>query len=144
MDGSSRGNPSPAGIGGIGRDSLGTIHFLFSICKGCHTNNLMEALAILFVVERACDLGWSTLICESDSQVVVNLLTQQHSTDVSWQLSLVVNQILHLCDSLVFVSFKHIPREWNGVADCLTKWTSEHMHNWYIVDKGQLPLDLSH
>ena len=38
---SSRGNPSPNGIGGVGHDSSGDIQFLFSIYKGYHTNNLM-------------------------------------------------------------------------------------------------------
>lgn len=33
-DGSSRGNPRPAGIGGAGRDSFGSVIFLFSIHKG--------------------------------------------------------------------------------------------------------------
>ncbi|XP_059068529.1 uncharacterized protein LOC131859032 [Cryptomeria japonica] len=66
-DESSQGNPGPAGIGGIGRDSSRTVLFLFSIYKGCYTNNLMEALAILFVVDRAFSLGWSRLICETDS-----------------------------------------------------------------------------
>lgn len=93
-DRSSWGNPGPigiGGIGGIGRNSLGIVLFLFSIYKGCHTNNLMESLAILFIVECACSLGWSRIICESDSQEVVNLLTQQHFANGSWQLSSVVN-----------------------------------------------------
>ena len=82
-DGSSKGNPGPAGIGGVGRDSKGDIQFVFSIYKGLQTNNLMEAIAILYVVKNACDLGWRRLICESDSQVVIRLLNQQHSEVVS-------------------------------------------------------------
>ena len=50
-DGSSQGNPGPDGIGGVGCDSSSDIQFLFSIYKGYHTNNLMENLAILVVVE---------------------------------------------------------------------------------------------
>ena len=53
------------------------VQFVFSICKGHHTNNLMEAIAILYTVKNACDLGWRRLICESDSQVVIRLLNQQ-------------------------------------------------------------------
>ena len=70
-DGSSKGNPSPAGIGGVGRDSKGDIQFVFCIYKFLHTNNLMEAIAILYVVKNVCDLGWRRLICEFDSQVVI-------------------------------------------------------------------------
>ena len=52
--------------------------------------------------------------------------------------------IHHLSTSLESVSFTHIPREWNSVADCLAKWASDHMCNWNIVDKTQLPMGLSH
>ncbi|XP_059064913.1 uncharacterized protein LOC131856963 [Cryptomeria japonica] len=129
MDKSSRGNPGPAGIGGVGRDSLGTIQFLFNVYKGHHTNNLVEDLTILYAMEHACALGWGRVICESDSQVVVHLWSRQYLENVSWCLSLVVNQIHDLCASLDSVSFIHIPREWNGVVDCLAKWASDHMHN---------------
>ena len=66
-DGSSQGNPGHASIGAIGRRNDGEVVFLFSIYKGQHSNNLMEALAIKIVVERGCSLGWEEIICESDS-----------------------------------------------------------------------------
>lgn len=59
-------------------------------------------------------------------------------------MALIVEQILTLCASLEHITFNHIPREWNGVADCLAKWASDHMHDWNLVDRGQLPPDLSH
>lgn len=57
-DGSSHGNLGHDGIGGVGRDSYGDVHFIFSMYKGLHTNNLMEAQAILAVVEWGGQLGW--------------------------------------------------------------------------------------
>ena len=42
-DGSSRGNPGLAGIGGVVRCSFGDVQFFFSVHKGIYTNNLMEA-----------------------------------------------------------------------------------------------------
>ena len=54
----------------------------------------MEAQAILYVVEQCCLRGWSKVICESDSQVVVNLVSSQELNDVSWQLATIVNQII--------------------------------------------------
>ena len=50
-DGSSRGNPGPASIGGVVHCSSGDVKFFFSFHKGAYTNNLMEAQAILYVVE---------------------------------------------------------------------------------------------
>ncbi|XP_059070446.1 uncharacterized protein LOC131860096 [Cryptomeria japonica] len=126
-DGCSRQNLDPIGIGGVARDSFGTVQFIFSVYKGMHINNFMEALAILYVVEHCCELGWRSIICESNSQVVLTLLNKQRLEDVGWQLVLIINQILQLCASLEFVSFCHILREWNGVMDCLAKRAYVHM-----------------
>lgn len=73
----------------------------------------------------------------------MNLLNRQDLKDISWYLAY-VKQILTICASLELVTFNHIPREWNTMADCLAKWASDHMKNWNIVDRVQLPLDLSH
>ena len=75
---------------------------------------------------------------------MIRLLNQQYSEVVSWKSALIVDHIHHLSTSLGFVTFTHIPREWNSVADCLAKWASDHMCNWNIVDKTQLPMGLSH
>jgi ribonuclease HI len=93
-DGSSRGNPGPVGIGGVGRDCLGEVVFFFSCYKGWQANNFVEGLAIVYALERAYALGWRKIICESDSQVIVNLLIERKVKDVNWQLALVVQQIL--------------------------------------------------
>lgn len=55
-----------------------------------------------------------------------------------------MDQIHNLCTSLESITFTHIPREWNSVANCLAKWAVDHMCNWNIVDKTQLPMGLSH
>ena len=65
-DGSSRGNPGHVGIGAIGRSDVGSAVFLFSVYKGKHSNNLMEALAIKVAIEHGSSLGWQNFICESD------------------------------------------------------------------------------
>ena len=140
-DGSSRGNPGHAGIGAIGRGSDGGLIFLLSSYKGQHSNNLMEALAIKVAIERGCSLGWRQIICESDSQIVVDTLNNQRLEDASWQLASLARQILSLCSSLDSVSFRHIPREWNRVADCLAKWASEKMDRWDINGRDELPFD---
>lgn len=66
-DGSSRENPGPARISGVARDSGGSVRFTFSIHEGEQTVNLMEGLAILYALERACALGYQRVICEADS-----------------------------------------------------------------------------
>lgn len=54
-----------------------------------------------------------------------------------------MEHILFLCASLESVTFTHIPQEWNGVADCLAKWASDHIQDCNLVDRGQLPPGLS-
>lgn len=73
----------------------------------------------------------------------MTLLKRQQLEDATWHLVVIMNQILNLCASLDFVSFCHIPREWNGVVDCLAKWASNHLHDWNIMERVQLPLDFS-
>ena len=51
-NGSSRGNLDLAGIGGIGRDSLGSVIFIFSIYDGIQTINPVEGLAILAALRK--------------------------------------------------------------------------------------------
>jgi ribonuclease HI len=101
--------------------------------------NLMEALAIKVAIERGCLLRWRKIICESDSHIVVDMLNNQRLEDVSWQLASLARQILSLCSSLDFVSFRHIPCEWNRVADCLAKWASKNVGRWDINARDELP-----
>lgn len=145
-DGSSRGNPGLAGIGGIGKDAMGSVIFIFSLYEGIQTINLVEGLAILAALEKALALGWRYLVCESDSQVLINLINGQRMTDVSWQLARIVQQIVHISSLMDRVIFAHIPREWNRAADCLAKWASEHadgrrVEEWELIPQ-ELCLDL--
>ena len=121
-DGSSRGNPDPTSISGIGKDSLGLVIFIFLIYHGTQTINLVERLAILATLEKAHALGWRKIVCEFDSQVLINLLNEQKVDDVNWQLARIVQQILPISSLMKMVTFAHIPREWNRATNCLEKW----------------------
>ena len=79
-DGSFRGNLGPSGIG---RDSSGSIVFIFLVNKGVQTFNKMEGLAILYALKWAYALGWRKVICEADSQVLVYLLLGRKYSEVS-------------------------------------------------------------
>ena len=68
--------------------------FIFLANKGVQTVNRMEGLAILYAFKQENALGWRKVICEADSQVLVNLLVGRKYSRVSWQLSLLVQHIL--------------------------------------------------
>lgn len=116
--------------------------FIFSANEGVQTVNRMEGLAILYALKRAYALGWRKVICEADSQILVNLLLQRKMSEVSWQLSVLVQQILQVSSVMDSVSFTHIPREWNRAADCLAKWASEDVDDRRIDEWEQLPHEL--
>ena len=63
-------------------------------------------------------------------------------TDVDWQLARIVQQILQISSLMDLVTFFHIPREWNRVADCLAKWAFEHPEGWRIEDWELVPEEL--
>ncbi|KAK2638655.1 hypothetical protein Ddye_026450 [Dipteronia dyeriana] len=80
VDGSLRGNPGPAGIGEVLRDSRGKIICLFSLYKGIFDSNLMELLAI----KKACCLcvmnpllASISIETVSDSKVVVSWINDE-------------------------------------------------------------------
>ena len=141
-DGYSRDNPGRASISGIGRDALGSVIFIFSIYDGIQTINLEEGLAILVALEKAYALGWRNFSCESDSQVLINLINEQKVVDVNWQLARIVQQILHISSLMDMVTFAHVAREWNRAADCLAKWASEHVDGWIIEEWELVPQEL--
>ena len=102
----------------------------------------MEAQAILYAVEQCFLQGWSKFIYESNSQVVVHLLSSQELDDVSWQLATIVNQIILFSTSFQFIRFTYSPREWNKATDCLAKWASSHDLGWNVMDRGQLSAEM--
>ena len=61
-------------MGAVRRDTNGNVIFMFSIHKGVHSNHVMEALAIKVAMMWACSLGWRKIVCESDSQIVVDMI----------------------------------------------------------------------
>lgn len=142
IDGSSKGNLGLASTGGIGRDSLGSVIFLFLIYEGIQTINLVEGLAILAALERAHAFGWQRVVCESDSQVLINFLIEQKVANVIWQLSRVAQQILYVSSLMEMVTFVHILREWNRAADCLENWASEHVEGWRIEEWELVPQEI--
>ncbi|XP_057844458.2 uncharacterized protein LOC131053828 [Cryptomeria japonica] len=138
MEGSSRGNPGPARIGGVGRSNDNKVVFFFSAFKGVHSNNLMETLEILYAIEKRYAPGWRRIDYESDSQIIIDMLSTQSLGDINWQLAMVARQILNLCLSLEYISFSHIPHEWNRFADWLAQWAIENSRGWNVEDRGLL------
>ena len=79
---------------------------------------MAEALSLKMALELATDLGFQDLRCFSDSRSLVSLLTTNSSVI---ELQGILHDICVLSSSLTSISFHHIPRLENGVADELAK-----------------------
>ena len=80
-NGSSLGNPSIAGVGGILRDHLGQWIFGFSLHVGLATNNMVELAVVRQGLAMAWTMGFKYIQLELDSKVVLTWLTNHNTRD---------------------------------------------------------------
>ena len=116
-DGGARGNPGPAGIGGVlYKDDKLLDSFSSFIGQG--TNNQAEYLAILKGVELALKHNIDTLACYLDSELVVKQLKKEYKVK-NEELAKIFIKIYNLTLKLKKITFFHIRREKNKKADAL-------------------------
>ncbi len=119
VDGGSRGNPGPAGIGVVIEHSTGR-RVEISQCIGVRDNNYAEYAALLVALEYAAAYGSPRLEVFSDSQVVVRQITGSYNCQ-----SPLLRDIHDTCKALISklqdFAITHIRREHNADADRLAK-----------------------
>ena len=116
VDGASRGNPGPAGIGYCIHDNTGKIVEQGGEFIGFATSRMAEYYAMRKGIERAKELGYKTARFISDSLMVVNQLNGVFK--VKNQDAMPIYQdILHELETFEAVSFMHVPRSKNTIAD---------------------------
>lgn len=115
VDGASRGNPGPSGIGYCIYEN-GHIVEQGGEFIGFATSRLAEYLAMRRGVERAIELGFKTVKFVSDSLMVVNQLNGIFSVK-NQDIAPVHKDIQQKLESFEAVSFTHVPRSKNMVAD---------------------------
>src|SRR6266481_4901423 len=81
-DGGARGNPGPAGIGAVlyegGADPAKTKIKEIQKYIGTATNNFAEYSALIAALELAAELGYKSIKCFLDSELVVKQLNGQY------------------------------------------------------------------
>jgi len=118
IDGSSKGNPGPSGIGIIiFRNNFLLLNYGEFI--GFHTNLLSEYLALKRALQFS--LGIDTKIkIHTDSMTIV----QQRKSKVrirKKELKILFREINNLEKKFTEISYKYIPREKNTIADLVAK-----------------------
>ena len=116
VDGASRGNPGPSGIGYVIHDNTGKIIEKGGEFIGFATSRVAEYYAMRKGIERAIELGFKSVRFISDSLMVVNQLDGIFR--IKNQDTLPIYQdIQSKLGSFEAVSFTHVPRSQNSIAD---------------------------
>ena len=116
VDGASRGNPGPSGIGYVIKDATGSIIERSGEFIGFTTARSAEYFAMKKGIERAIDLKIKSAQFISDSLMLVNQLNGIMKPKNADTIP-IYNDIQKLLDSFDSVSFTYVPRLENSAAD---------------------------
>ncbi len=117
IDGASKGNPGPAGVGVIICQE-GVVLKNISNYIGNTTNNFAEYTALIFALQEALIIKADELNINTDSQLLCRQINGEYKVKSPNILGL-YNQARHLISAFKKVSINHIPREMNSGADKL-------------------------
>lgn len=118
IDGASRGNPGPAGIGVLFLGPDGSALERMHRGIGEATNNVAEYSALLAALERAAVLGVTDLEVYSDSELLVRQLQGRYQVKHPALRPLYAAARKRIADFSHF-TVHHVPRELNAEADRL-------------------------
>ena len=118
IDGASRGNPGPAGIGAVFLNANGARLAQLSRYLGETTNNVAEYLALVYALQEAQVRGWTRLAIKTDSELLARQVNGQYKVRDA-TLRLLHALALEMIRALDGCSIEHISRSLNTQADRL-------------------------
>ena len=118
IDGASRGNPGPAGVGVAFVDEKGTVVHTLQKYLGETTNNVAEYLALVYALQEAQRQGWQRLTVRTDSELLARQINGQYKVR-DQTLRLLHDLALHAMQGFQQLSIEHVGREQNREADRL-------------------------
>ncbi len=118
IDGASRGNPGPGGLGVVIKDMNKKVVKEFYKYIGNATNNIAEYNALVYGLQEAHMLGAEEIILNLDSELVAQQLKGEFRVKDP-QIKLLFDQAIHLINGFKKFEVVHIGREKNKEADKL-------------------------
>lgn len=115
-DGGSRGNPGPAASGYVLLDTSETVVAEGGTFLGITTNNIAEYQALYVALQKALELGATVVDMRLDSLLVVNQMNGIYRVKNN-ELLPIYNRIKALATQFEKVTFTHVMREYNTLAD---------------------------
>ena len=117
-DGGARGNPGPAGIGGVLKNEAGENVKEFAEYIGETTNNQAEYKAVVKAIEIAKELRAEELDFYLDSELVVKQLNREYKVKNEGLAPLFV-RIYNASQEFKKVTYTHVTRDKDKEADAL-------------------------
>lgn len=117
-DGGARGNPGPAGCGVVILDEEGKVLGKHKKYLGEATNNIAEYSGVVLGLEEARKMGAEEIEYFLDSELAVKQLKREFRVK-NEELGKLFIKIHNLSLNFKKISFSHIPREMNSLADSL-------------------------
>lgn len=118
LDGASRGNPGPSGIGVVVGEEKGKVIAQFNEYIGEKTNNVAEYMALIRGLKETKKYKPREIIFYLDSQLLVNQINGLYRAKNKSLLNL-LQEVRKLSRGFSQVKFQYIPREENKLADKL-------------------------
>ena len=122
VDGASRGNPGPAGVGVVLTDCEDNLLIEDSRFLGERTNNQAEYEALIFGLSRVKEINPQSVKVFSDSELMVKQMSGEYRVK-NEMLKPLFKEAADLCDTLSKVEIVQIPREENKRADQLANFS---------------------
>ena len=117
IDGASRGNPGPSGIGVVLKEGEKEVHTLYKFI-GEATNNIAEYTAAIHGLQEALHLGYTEVLLRMDSELVAKQLNGEYRVRNENIIPL-FRKATELINGFGRVDVRHIGREKNKEADKL-------------------------
>lgn len=117
IDGASKGNPGPSGIGVVICNNGETIRNISSYI-GNATNNIAEYTALIYALQEALILKAEVLKVNTDSQLLYRQIKKIYKIKSANIIGL-YNQVQNLMQGFKSIEINNIPRENNRGADKL-------------------------
>lgn len=126
-DGGSRGNPGPSAAGFVIMDMEDNVLVDRGVYLGVTTNNQAEYTGLKLALEECIKMGVKEVHAYLDSLLVVNQMKGifKVKNRELWPIHDAVKQLIEKFDE---VNFKHVPREFNKLADtAVNRAMDEHL-----------------
>jgi len=119
IDGASSGNPGPSGAGVVIRKD-GELMGSWSQHLGNTTNNVAEYQGLILALEKALEMGITSIVVHTDSELMHRQMTGRYKVRTP-HIAELFGKVQSLKARFDFFKIVHVPREQNKEADKLAR-----------------------